>query len=416
MRILILSDRIPPENAGGAEKIAWKLALGLREAGHELHVVATTPVEAFEQVREGLMTYHLHTRLPMRFQAWWGLYNPQVVPHLRRLYEQVQPDVINTHLIHNGFSYHALTLARQMGIPVVFTAHDVMTFAYYRLRHFIDPSFCGVRSPEQYRLPPFYNLRQMRFRYNPLRNWFIRRALLSHSSALVCDSDALRQALEANGLPGFQVVHTGVPTAEFQAAPTQVERLRARYRLHGRRVILFAGRVASDKGGQQLLAALHQLVKRLPDAALLVLSRASLELQGLDNPAYAYMKDQYVISAGWLGGGELAAAYQLADVVVVPSVYLDPFPTINLEAMAAGKPVLATCYGGAPEAVVDGETGFIVNPFDTAQMVDRLERLLTDSALRERMGAAGQARVANHFTLAHQVATMERVFRAVVAG
>jgi phosphatidylinositol alpha-1,6-mannosyltransferase len=176
-------------------------------------------------------------------------------------------------------------------------------------------------------------------------------------------------------------------------------------------VILLGGRLTADKGSYQLLAAFKALVERVPDALLLVLSRAGLDEQGLNTPEFRHLRESHVRSGGWLSGDELAAAYGVADVVTVPSICLDCFPTINLEAMAAGKPVVATCYGGSPEAVVDGETGYIVNPFDSGALARRLENLLRDDELRARMGAAGQRRIAGHFTLAHQVGAMESIYR-----
>jgi glycosyltransferase involved in cell wall biosynthesis len=414
VRILILNDRIPPENVGGAEKIAWALAGGLRDAGHDVHVIAATFEPSFEEIRDGIPTYHLHAKYRMRFQAYRMLYNPQTIGALRALYTRIRPDVVNVHNVHNGLSYYSLTLAHRMGLPVVFTSHDVMPFAYNRLTHFVDPRYCGVQSPQQYRLPTFYNLRQMRFRYNPVRNLALRHILTHHTRRRTCVSDAHRQALEANDLPPFQVVHNGLRAERFQPAPEAVERLRAKLQLEGRKVILFAGRLTRDKGSLQLLAALRQLAVRLPEVLLLVLSRAGLDDQGLNTPEYRHLHDTHVRSGGWLSGDELAAAYGAVDVVAVPSICLDCFPTVNLEAMAAGKPVVATCYGGSPESVVDGETGYIVNPFDTAALAERLERLLTDADLRARMGAAGQARIAAHFSLDHQVRAMVSVYEAAM--
>ncbi|MEO8606890.1 MAG: glycosyltransferase family 4 protein [Chloroflexota bacterium] len=411
MRILILADRIPPENVGGAEKIAWSLACGLRDNGHDVHVIAATFEPSFEEVRDGIPTYHLHAQYRMRFQPYRMIYNPQTAGDLKRLYAQIRPDVVNAHNIHNGLSYYSLTLAHGMGIPAVFSSHDVMPFAYNRLTYFVDPAQCGVQSPAQYRLPPFFNLRQMRFRYNPARNLALRHILTHHVKRRTCVSEAHREALEANDLPPFQVVHNGIEAAHFQSTSDAVERLRAKLGVQGRKIILFGGRLTADKGSYQLLAAFKTLVEHVPEALLLVLSRAGLDEQGLNTPEFRHLRENHVRSGGWLSGDELAAAYGLADVVTVPSICLDCFPTINLEAMAAGKAVVATCYGGSPESVVNGETGYIVNPFDSAALAGSLERLLRDDELRATMGTAGQQRIAEHFTLAHQVSAMEHIYR-----
>ena len=113
-------------------------------------------------------------------------------------------------------------------------------------------------------------------------------------------------------------------------------------------------------------------------------------------------------------GEELAAAYQLADIVTVPSIYLDAVPMINIEAMAAGKPLVSTCYGGSPEFVEDGKTGYIVNPFDTEAYAERLAQLLTDPELAQQMGAAGHQRYLDQFTLATHIQNVVRLYQGVI--
>lgn len=412
MRILMLSDRIPPENAGGAEKVAWALARGLHDAGHELHAIAATHKPSFEAVREGIPTYHLHVQYPSRFAAYFALYNPQVGALLRRLYQTIKPDVVSAFNIHTDLTYYSLVLAHQLHIPTTITLQDVMAFSYTKLTHFIQPPYPDDITREQYRLPPLYNFKKMRLRYNPLKNLIIRR-ILRQVDVRIAGSEALRLALAANGLPDFRVLHASVVPQDFEAASDTVENLRQRLNLTGRKVILFAGRLSHDKGSVQLLAALDKLVKIIPNVTLLTLTRATLEQQGLTAPEYQHLLD-HVCSGGWMQGEELAAAYQLADVVVVPSICLDVFPTINLEAMAAGKPIIATCYGGSPEAIIDGETGYIVNPFKTDAFVNRLYQLLTDDHLARKMGEAGRQRLLTQFTLSRQVALMEQAYQDAI--
>lgn len=409
MRILLLNDRIPPENRGGAGEVVWRLALALRDAGHEIHVVAATPEASFTALRDGIPTYHLHSRYPERWRAYLSLYNPQTATALSALYDQIRPDVVNGHNIHADLGYASLTLAHRRGIRTVFSSHDVMPFAYAKMRYCIDPARAGIPQ-SAYRLPPFYNLRTMRFRYNPLRNVVIRSVLTHHTQARTAPSQELAWAHAANGLPPFTVVHNGLSPAQMQASPAAIEALRQRLGLAGRRVILFAGRLTADKGTHQLLAAMQRLVAAVPEMLLLVLSSHPIEDQ-VEQPQYAALREHHIRSGGWLAGEDLAAAYHLADVIVVPSIIFDTFPTVNLEAMAAAKPVIATCYGGASEVVQDGITGYIVNPFDTADFATKLQRLLTDTNLARQMGAAGQARLLAEFSLAHYAAQMEAVYR-----
>lgn len=413
MKVLLLNDSIPPEGRGGAEAVVWRLARSLRDAGCETHVVATTPKAAFEETREGIATYHLRAGYPERFRAWLSLWNPQTARGFENLLRRLRPDVVNAHNIHYRLSYHTLKLARAAGCGVVFSAHDAMPFAYGKLpASFAKGGPPGSRGADL-RLPRMYNLRQNRLRYNPVRNLIIRRCLERQAHIRSAPSRALAKAFADNDMPPVEVVHNGIDTRAW--APVDeavVADLRRRLGLEGGRVILIAGRLTREKGMNAMLRALDRLRGSLPEARLLVLTARDIDSR--ISGEFAQLKPLIQIG-GWLEGDELRAAYQLAQVVAVPSIYLDPFPTVVLEAMALGTPVLATAFGGAREAVVDGETGFIVNPLDEAEFADRLRRLLDDCELRRRMGRAGRQRVKAHFSLERQTARMIELYERAMA-
>ena len=408
MKVLLLNDRIPPEGRGGAESVAWRLAVGLTAAGHDVHVAAATKAAAFEEIRDGVPTTHLRARYPERFRAWLSLWNPQTAGAFRALLERVRPDIVNAHNIHFWLSYHSLKLAREAGCGVVYSAHDVMPFAYGKLQHFVKTNARDMNLPNDYRLPTAYNLRENRFRYNPFRNPIIRQHLASYPQIRTVPSQALADAYAANDMPPMEVVHNGIDLAEWRPVEsTKVEALRQRLELVGRRVILIAGRLTREKGTLQVLQAMERLRQTLPQMRLLVLTSRDIDSQ---IPAEYQHLRPIIRAGGWLSSEDLRAAYQLADVVTVPSVVFDTFPTVNLEAMALGLPVVATCFGGSAEVVVDGVTGYIVNPFDTVEFADRLERILTNEELRREMGQRGRERIATQFSLEQQVKRMVSIF------
>ena len=413
MKILLLNDRIPPEGRGGAESVVWRLARGLAAAGQETHIITTTASAPFEETRAGIATYHIRAGYPERFRAWLSLWNPQTVGAYGALLRRIQPDVVNAHNIHDLLSYQTLKLAREAGCAVVFSAHDAMPFAYGKLPASFSPDVPEPCEPGDYRLPRGYNLRQNRFRYNPFRNAMIKHCLARYAHIRTAPSQALAKAFADNDMPPVEVAPNGIDLDEWAPVDKSiVADLRGRLDLLDKRVILIAGRLTTEKGLRQILAALSRLQETLPDVRLLVLSSRAIDSQ-LEG-AFAHL-DSLIRIGGWLSGDELRAAYQLADVVAAPSIYLDPFPTVALEAMAAGKPVVATCFGGAREAIVDGETGYIVNPFDTFALSDRLLRLLTEEDRRRQMGLLGRERLAQHFSLDEQVRRMLAIYERSLA-
>lgn len=414
MRIMLLSDRIPPENRGGGGLMAWRLAIGLRDMGHEVHVVAATEHMPIAQLRQGIPTYHLRSRYRERFRPYVSLYNSQVLPSLRKLYQQIQPDVVNAHNIHSDLSYASLTMASRHNIATVFTSHDAMPFAYSKIDYFVPKSGCEPLTQDAYRLPPGHNRRMARLRYNPFRNIIIKRVLLKNTDLLTAPSQSLCDAHQANGLRGFECVPNGIDPLVFTASSSQIEALRKRLGLEGKKVILFAGRLTHAKGMIQLLDAMQKLVEDVPETVLLALSSVPIEQQ-ISDAKYDNLKEKHLKAGGWMEGSDLAAAFHLADVIVSPSIILESFGMVLIEAMAAKKPVIASCYTGPTEIVVDGETGYLVNPRDTEIFADRLKTLLVDPDLRQKMGEAGHSRLLQKFTLAHQVEMMVDVYERAIA-
>jgi phosphatidylinositol alpha-1,6-mannosyltransferase len=213
-------------------------------------------------------------------------------------------------------------------------------------------------------------------------------------------------ALVERLLPGaarrIVVLPMGVEQPVAEPAAAQVEGLRARYDLAaGRPVLLSVARLVALKGHDVAIAALPDLLRRVPDLAYLVVgagpARGALERLAVERGVH-----RHVIFAGAVPRAELAAHYRLGTIFLLLSrqtgVYdgLEGFGLAFLEAAAHGLPCVAGRSGGVPEAVQDGVTGFLVAPSDREQVVDAVARLLEDSILRSRMSLAARRWAAAH--------------------
>ncbi len=94
---------------------------------------------------------------------------------------------------------------------------------------------------------------------------------------------------------------------------------------------------------------------------------------------------------------------------MVPSLFPDPCPTVAIEAMASGVPVVASHVGGLPDLVLDGETGLLVPPGSAEALGSAIQRLVQDPVMARRMGAAGQQR-ASAFTASTVIARLEEIY------
>jgi glycosyltransferase involved in cell wall biosynthesis len=143
--------------------------------------------------------------------------------------------------------------------------------------------------------------------------------------------------------------------------------------------VLYAGRLSPEKGVLELVEATEGL---------------NLVVAG-DGPLRARIPG----TQGFVPHDELQGLYARAAVVACPS-RREGFGVACLEAMAHGRPVVATAVGGLRDLVVDGETGLVVPPRDPGALRSALERLLGDPVLRRRLGAAGRERARERFSWA----------------
>jgi glycosyltransferase involved in cell wall biosynthesis len=177
-------------------------------------------------------------------------------------------------------------------------------------------------------------------------------------------------------------------------------------------VIGCVARLDPVKDHPGLLRAVHALRGRYPALHLVLIgdgeARASLEalVRSLE-------LEQAVTFVGEVRDGR--NHHHGFDLSVLCSVS-EGFPNTLVEAMAAGRPVVATAVGGSIDAVVDGETGLLVPPGSVEQLAAALARLLDEPELRRRLGDAGRARARRLYTASDTIATLERMYEGLLAG
>ncbi|MDO8548379.1 MAG: glycosyltransferase family 4 protein, partial [bacterium] len=260
-KILIVNDHFPPHAGGGANMIAFFHAKGLLERGYDVRVFTTTqdkeaPIGWSEY--QGLKIYTFYTSYNLR---WWGyksVYNGQVVSKFKNELEKIKPDIVHFHNIHNYFSYHTILLAKRSGAKVFMTMHDVMSFTYQKLDTFINRADTRVPEKNNYKISWLQNLKIAKKRFNPIRNFLVRR-YLARADKLVAVSSALRDALLQNGIHNVDVVHNGVPLENFEhpASPATEP------------TVLYMGRLTPPKGSEVLFEAMSLVTRTLPNAKLL---------------------------------------------------------------------------------------------------------------------------------------------------
>lgn len=169
--------------------------------------------------------------------------------------------------------------------------------------------------------------------------------------------------------------------------------------------VLFMGRMGNRKGTYDLLEA----ARMLKGEDFLLELYGDGEIRNIRELVDTYGMQEHVKVNGWVSHRQVAQIYDAADVLVLPS-YSEGLPMSVIEAMGRGLPVVASDVGGIPEAVTDGENGFIIKPGDAAGLAEKLKILIKDSKLRERMGRASLEAARGKFSVAMVGAELEKLY------
>ncbi|MFL5946155.1 MAG: glycosyltransferase family 4 protein [Gaiellaceae bacterium] len=191
------------------------------------------------------------------------------------------------------------------------------------------------------------------------------RGVLRGASLVIAASTALAESARALGAADVRVIPSGVDVPAETGAEAEPPE------------VLYAGRLSAEKGVLELVEAARGM---------------KLVVAG-DGP----LRDRVAQARGFVPHDELQRLYRRAAVVACPS-RREGFGVACLEAMAHGRPVVATSVGGLRDLVVDGDTGLVVPPRDAAALRTALQRLLADPELRRRLGAAGRERARTQFS------------------
>ncbi len=234
------------------------------------------------------------------------------------------------------------------------------------------------------------------------------------SEQIVVNSDSLKGRL-LERFPEFKEKITVVypcPDQFFldRPNPESVNALRASLALEGKKVILSVGRLIDGKGFPHLLRMMPEIVRRVPNAVWLVIG------DGPKRPVFLrFVEEKRLAGAvrylGSIPHAELPIYYGLADTFALlthPDNGLEEgLGLVFLEAAAAGVPSVAGRSGGVPEAVIHGETGFVVDTFQEKQVIEAIVAFLTNPGFAKDMGQVARERIQADFQTEHQIARLD---------
>ncbi|WLD15450.1 glycosyltransferase family 4 protein [Planctellipticum variicoloris] len=299
---------------------------------------------------------------------------------LIRLLQEIRPEIVHTHSSKAGIL--GRRAANKLGIPVVHTIHGA-AFHYGQ-----------------------------KWYAKSLYRWLERQAGPG-TAKFISVADAMTDQYVAAGVAPrekFVTISSGFDVEPFLNPPRSRETVRRELGIADDEVVIGkVGRLFPLKGHEFVIAAAGEVLQRNPRVRFLFVGDGILRGEFESQLNAAGLRDRFVFT-GLVPPTQIPELLHAMDIVVHTSVW-EGLARVLPQGLIAGKPVVSYDVDGAREVVIPGETGFLLPPQSIPELVDALCELAADSALRERLGAAGRARFTDQFR--HQ--TMTRRIREVYA-
>ena len=339
---------------------------GLRAFGQRAALVAHPDGELLRRAQEGLDLIPIAPRSEVDLTAGW---------RLARVIRRLAPDIIHAHDPH--------------GVAMAGMALSLGAASRWR---------------EGRKAPALVASRRVDFhlKANSFSRWKYRQV-----DAFVAASEAIRQMLIGDGVPGARVVtvHEGIDVDRIDGTPA-VNVHEALWLPHHAPLVGNVAALVPHKGQRYLIEAAHLVVQKIPDARFVILGEGELR-EHLEHLVREHHLEKHVLLPGFRT--DVIGCIKGFDLFVMSSV-TEGLGTSLLDAMACRKAIVGTRAGGIPEVVDEGRTGLLVEPRDPRQLADATISLIQDEAMRKRMADAGYARVRERFTVDRMVADTAAVY------
>ena len=405
MRILMLAQFYPP-TIGGEERHVRNLSLALAARGHSVSVVTLWHNgEAEREMDQGVRIYRIRgtmQRVSALFSEKGRRFAPpfpdvEAMRALHRIIKQERPDIVHA---HNWIVHSFTPLKSWSGAKLVVTLHDYSLLCAQKRLTYHNEVCDGPAFAKCLRCATdFYGLAKGPLA--TLANWTWGKVERQAVDMFLPVSQAVAQGTR---MAAYRVPYRVIPNF----VPDNVSLLRnddheLLTQLPQGDFLLFVGDVRRDKGVEVLLKAYARTGTQVP---LVLIGRIDSDISP------HFLPGVVAFLQGWPHEAVMGA-WSRCTVALAPSIWPDPCPTVAMEAMSMGRPVIASRIGGLSDIVADGESGILVPPGDVKALSTAIEQMLADPARRNRMGIAAKQRVIE-FQVQTVIPRIEQVYRELL--
>ena len=358
---------------GGTEKIVVSLAKNLDKSRYNIFVCSICPLSALADELRGINGVHLFT-LNIKIKKLFIT----AIPKLFVMLKQYKINILQSFLFIDNIL--GSVVGRLAGTPIVILGQrgTIMSVNEDMEKH---------------------NIR-----------FYIQCAVSRFSDLIVANSNYYKTYLCKHNIhhSKIQIIYNGVNIHKSDSpigAETGIKK-------NNSIILGIVSRLIPQKGHKYLFKALALLGKDYLNKIVLLIIGDGVYRSYLEKLSEGLSISEKVVFLG--ERNDVDSLLDVIDIVILTSVYGEGTPNAILEAMAKGKPVIATRVGGIPEIVIDGETGILVEPRNPTALANAILLLLRDGNLRRNMGTAAKERISNNFTLTKMINNYEAIYTSLL--
>lgn len=383
--------------SGGAEKSVFLLKQGLQDQGHEVMVVASDfhaddSVPAYSDITFPALDSKTRS-MPMKLL--YHLWYPAAYRCLKATIKEFKPDIVHFHTMGQLSPASVFAVG---STPAVLTVHGPEEYTLNLLQWYLPRAVFEGGDIQLKNLTAIgrFHYAYYRFLQRPLYKLAFRR----HLKRLIAPSKYMADLLEEeNYKVTISQVYNGI---DLPAARPVKQSNR----------LLYVGRLEHVKGVDILIRAMTKVAAAIPSVHLTVVGDGNVR-QELEKYTDDHNLNKNITFKGWVENAQVLRYYYDTSAFVIPSIWPENLPTVCIEALAAGRPVIGSRTGGIPELVNDGKTGRIVEPEDPNELASAIESVLGRKDLAKWSTQA--AKSMQRFDIKTFIKNTEQVYKEVIS-
>ncbi len=385
MRICIFAMLTPTHITGGMEIHSLELAKGMKELDHEvLMITSRHPDGKKTETIDGVVIHYADcyptSKKPLGKDS---------LRILKKLHKEKPIDIIHSQSF-SAYHYVKDGLKKKLGIPLVTTMHGT---SFSEIKSNLNQGLSLMLIPK--------------ITFQLYNHYFKTKSFIKASDQVIAISKELRENIPREfdiNAEKVKTIYNGIDTEIFQ--PTK-SRIREEY--NGKKILLSVSVLHKQKGIQYLIKAFKKIRQEYEDTHLIIVGDGGYRKQ-LEGLVTELSLDKDVTFTGNIPNTKTSGYYNTADVFTIPTVRVEGLPLIVLEAMACGKPVVASKIGGIKTVIIDGIDGILVEPGNVGDLEKAILKILADEKLSKKLGANARRTIMEKFSKKKMVEETIRVY------